>query len=348
MERTLLEALPYLVGAATIAVLAGFVLFRAVFRYWRSPFAREARRRGRWAFRTGAGAVGALATLGSVGLDADARGTVEHVLLLVLVGAVTWFTVSLLRAAELAALERTDVSVADNRLARSRRTRYLVLRRAGTAVAVVLGLAAALLTFPSVRVLGASLLASAGVLGLVLGVAAQPALKNLVAGIQIAIAEPIRLGDAVVVDGEWGTVEDIALTTVVVRTWDQRRLIHPTSWFTEHAFQNWTRWDAQLVAQVTLDLDFRADVARLRDVALDIIATSEHWDGTARSVQVVDATTEGIQVRILATAVDGPTAWDLRCDVRERVIAWLVEHDPAALPVARVVGTPDAERLPVS
>lgn len=338
---TLVEALPYTVAAAVAAVLAGWIVFRGAFRYWRTPFARAVEGRGRWPWRLTVAAAASLATLAVLPVTTNSVAAVEHGLLLTLIAGLTWLGLAVLRAVEEAALERHDVSVTDNLHARRSRTRYLVLRRAGSALVVLVGLAAALLTFRTARTVGASLLASAGLLGVVLGVGAQSALKNLAAGIQIAFAEPIRLDDAVVVEGEWGWIEDITLTTVIVRVWDERRLVYPTAWFTENSFQNWTRRESQLLGEVLLVLDHRADVAALRAAAAAIVADSPHWDGRFTNCQVVGADVEGIHVRVLMTAVDGPTAWELRCEVREALVAWLVEHDPDALPVRRIL--PEAE-----
>lgn len=332
-----MEALPYTVGAAVLAVLIAWLVFRGAFRYWRTPFAAALHRRARWPWRLSVAAAAALVTFAVLPVTSDGAAAVEHGLLLALVVGLTWLGLGVLRAAETSALERHDITVADNLQARRVRTRYVVLRRAGSALVVLIGLAAALLTFRTARTVGASLLASAGLLGVVLGVGAQSALKNLAAGIQIAFAEPIRLDDAVVVEGEWGWIEDITLTTVIVRVWDERRLVYPTSWFTENPFQNWTRREAQLLGEVRLVLDHRADVAALREAATAIVADSEHWDGRFSNCQVVDADVDGIHVRVLMTAVDGPTAWELRCEVREALVAWLVEHDPDALPVRRIL-----------
>ena len=322
---------------AAVGVVLTIVLFRALFRYWRTPFGVQARRRGRTGRRLAGAAIGALVAESTLELSDRLEPLVEQALVLLLVLGVTAFGIALLRAAEVAAVETYDTAAADNLHARRRRTQFLVLRRVGTAFLILLGLAMALLTFPSARTVGQSLLASAGVIGIVAGVAAQGSLKNLIAGIQIAIAEPIRLGDAVVVDGEWGWIEDITVTTVVVQVWDKRRLVYPTSWFTENPFQNWTRKDAQLLGQVTLVLDHRADVARLREAAGEVVTASEHWDGQEWVLQVIDADEHGITVRVLMSAVDAPTAWQLRCEVREALLTWLVANDPKALPTTRLL-----------
>lgn len=341
MEPDVLAVLPVLAAAAAGAVLVGFLVFRGVFRVWRTTFAVEAYRRGRWAWRTAIASLGALVALPTQRLPSDLDSVVQHVLVVVLIVALTWLATALLRAAELNAFDRHDISTPDNLFARRQHTRYVVMRRVGTVLTVLLGLAAVLLTFDEARAFGTSVLASAGVLGIIIGVAAQGVLKNLVAGVQIAFAEPIRLDDVVVVDGEWGWIEDITLTTVIVRVWDKRRLVYPTAWFTENAFQNWTRRDAALLAHVVLRLDFRADVSALRTAAGQIVEGSPHWDGDFHNVQVIDADESGLTVRVLATAVDGPTAWELRCGVREELVRWLVRHDPDALPVTRLRASDD-------
>ncbi len=316
----------------------------AVFRLWRTPVAELLRSMNRWPRLAVGASLGALVGLGLALPPDGSAPTLRRVLVLLLIATSTWYALSLLRAVERAAISTWDTSHADNLHARRRRTQFLVLRRAGSAVVVVVALATALLTFPSVRAVGQSLLASAGVLGIVVGVAAQGSLKNLVAGIQIAVAQPIKLGDAVFVDDEWGTIEDITLTTVVVEVWDRRRLVFPTSWFTEHPFENWTRSSAQLLGQVTLVLDHAADVAALREAAERIVAAHPSWDGDVWVLQVVEADTDGIVVRALMSARDAGTAWELRCDVRESLLAWLVANQPAALPRHRLVEVTDTTR----
>lgn len=334
------------VGATLVGATVGVVVVAlgslVVFRFWRTGFAELLRTANRWPRLAVGAALGAL--VGHVAaLEPGAEGVVlRRTLVVVLVATTTWYALSLLRAVERAAVTTWDTSHPDNLHARRRRTQFLVLRRAGSAVVVMVGFAAALLTFPAVRAVGQSLLASAGVIGIVVGVAAQGSLKNLVAGIQIAIAQPIRLGDAVLVDGEWGTIEDITLTTVVVQVWDRRRLVHPTSWFTEHPFQNWTRTSAQLLGQVTLVLDHGTDVPALRDAAERIVRRQPLWDGDAWVLQVVEATAEGIVVRVLMTAQDAQRTFDLRCAVREELVAWVAEHQPSALPRRRIVPADDA------
>lgn len=342
MDTTTAEALA---AAVAIGAVVGLVVTAVgswlVFRLWRTPVAQLLRSMNRWPRLAVGAALGALVGLGLALPPDGSAPTLRRVLVLLLIATSTWYALSLLRAVERAAVSTWDTSQADNLHARRRRTQFLVLRRAGSAVVVVVALATALLTFPAVRAVGQSLLASAGVLGIVVGVAAQGSLKNLVAGIQIAVAQPIRLGDAVFVDDEWGTIEDITLTTVVVEVWDRRRLVFPTSWFTEHPFENWTRSSAQLLGQVTLVLDHATDVAALRDAAEQIVAAHASWDRDVWVLQVVEATADGIVVRALMSARDASTAWELRCDVREALLAWLVANQPTALPRHRLVEVTD-------
>lgn len=324
---------------ATLGIVLTVLGARAVFRFWRSPFASQARRRGMLPWRLAGASLGALTALRFQLLDAEVGDVIGQALVLLLVTGLTWLAVQLLHAAEAAAIEMHDTAEADNLLARRRRTQFLVLRRVGTAVVVLVGIATGLLTFDAARAVGTSLLASAGLLGIVAGVAAQGVLKNLVAGVQIAIAEPIRLGDAVLIGGEWGTIEDITLTTVIVQVWDKRRLVYPTAWFVENPFQNWTRKDQQLLGSVTLVLDHRADIPALRVAAEQAVTSNPRWDGEFWTLQVTDANVDGITVRVLMTAPDAATTWELRCDVRERLVGWIATHDPAGLPRQRVLLT---------
>lgn len=199
-----------------------------------------------------------------------------------------------------------------------------------------------MLTFDQVRTLGASLLASAGVVGVIAGIAARSTIGNLVAGLQIAFAEPIRLEDVVVVEGEWGQVEEITLTYVVVRIWDQRRLILPTTYFIDQPFENWTRSSTELLGTVTLHADYTVPVEALRQELERIVQTSTLWNRQVATVQVVGATERTVEVRALVSADTAADVWDLRCDVREKLLAFLQREHPAALPRVRAELTPPA------
>ena len=189
-----------------------------------------------------------------------------------------------------------------------------------------------LLTFPAMRTVGASMLASAGLLGIVAGIAAQSTLGNLFAGLQIAFGDMVRIGDTVVVDGEWGTVEEITLTFLTVTTWDERRITMPVSYFTSKPFENWSRGGPQMTGTVFFQLDHAAPVDRMRERLHEIVQECPAWDGRDWSLVVTDTTPTTMEVRALVTARDADDVWTVRCEVRERMVAWLREEHPYALP----------------
>jgi hypothetical protein len=198
------------------------------------------------------------------------------------------------------------------------------------------------MTFSQVRALGAGLLASAGVIGVIVGIAAQSTLANLLAGIQIAITEPIRLDDVVVVEDEWGRIEEITFTYVVVRVWDERRVVLPISYFTQTPFENWTRRRAQVMGAVHLHVDYTAPIEELREEVGRIVAGTDLWDGREIGLQATDTRDRTLELRIVASAADAPRAWDLRCLIRERLVDYLVRNHPGALPRVRdeLIGAP--------
>jgi small-conductance mechanosensitive channel len=215
-------------------------------------------------------------------------------------------------------------------------TQLAIVRRMSTVVIIVLAVASALWTFDRVRALGASILASAGIVGIVAGVSARSTLGNLIAGVQIAFAAPIRLDDVVVVEGQWGRVEEITLSQVVVRTWDRRRLILPCLYFVENPFENWTRPTSDLLAPVELSVDPCVDVDEIREVVTTFAERHPLWDKDTNTVQVTAASPEAITVRVLLSARNASEAFDLRCDVREVLLRHLRERQPQALPRLRV------------
>ncbi|WP_157703171.1 mechanosensitive ion channel domain-containing protein [Alkalispirochaeta alkalica] len=229
-----------------------------------------------------------------------------------------------------------DLSTPDNLRARRATTQIIVLERIALISVVVLTIAALLMTIPGIQRFGASLLASAGVAGLVIGLAAQQSIANVLAGIQIAITQPLRIDDAVVIDGEWGWVEEITLTYVVVRIWDRRRLVVPISYLLQKPFQNWTRTTSSVIGAVTIHADYSVDVEALRKEQSTILAQHPLWDGEVDVVQVTDTTDRTVLIRSLMSASSSPKAWDLRCDLRERLIRWLGETQPGALPRQRM------------
>ncbi|MFJ9457803.1 mechanosensitive ion channel family protein [Kitasatospora sp. NPDC101447] len=220
------------------------------------------------------------------------------------------------------------------------RTQADLLGRIGQAIVALVTLGAVLMTFPAVRGIGTSLLASAGLVGVVAGVAAQSTLANVFAGVQMAFGDLARIGDVVVVAGEWGTVEEITLTAVVIETWDQRRLVMPMSYFVGRPFENWSRRSSRITGTALLHLDHHAPVALLREEFDAFLAKNELWDGEGSALQVVDTTPTTIVVRVLATAANGADAFELRCELREHLVGFLRDHHPYALPRLPVAQAP--------
>ncbi|WP_028474116.1 mechanosensitive ion channel family protein [Nocardioides alkalitolerans] len=265
----------------------------------------------------------------------DLAAAAARVLAIVTVG---WFlTVVLLFVVDLALLRnRADVEASDNKVARRLRTQVLILRRLAVTVAVVITAGAVLLSFPGVEAVGASVLASAGLISVVAGLAAQTVLGNVFAGLQIAFSDSIRIDDAVIVEQEWGWIEEITLTYVVVRLWDERRMVLPSTYFTTTPFENWTRDTSQLLGSVELDLDWRVDTAALRDELDRALELTDLWDQRAKVLQVTDAVGGFVRIRVLVTARDAPTLFDLRCHVREHLVAWVRENADRGMPRGRV------------
>ncbi len=228
---------------------------------------------------------------------------------------------------------RTDVE--DNLLARKHVTQMRILQRVATILLGIVTIASALMTFDSVRQYGVSLFASAGAAGIILGLAARPVLSNLLAGIQIAMTQPIRLEDQVVVEGEWGSIEAITSTYVVVRIWDLRRMIVPLTYFIEKPFQNWTYQTSDLIGSVILHVDYTVPVDRVRQKLDEIVRASTLWDGKVVNMQVTDTPGNMVELRALVSARNAGQAWDLRCEVREKLIAFVQTEYPHALPLQR-------------
>ncbi len=233
-------------------------------------------------------------------------------------------------------LSTVSLDSEDNLVARKHTTQIRLLKRAADILIALVTVGAALMTFEPVRQYGVSLFASAGAASLVVGLAARPLLTNLIAGVQIAITQPIRMEDAVIVEGEWGWIEEITSTYVVVRIWDWRRMILPISYFLEKPFQNWTHSSASLIGTVFLYTDFRADVGRLRDRLHETMETCPLWDGKVVNLQVADVSEHTMTIRILVSARNAPQTWDLRCDVREKMLAFIRTDMPDIFPVSRV------------
>jgi small-conductance mechanosensitive channel len=224
----------------------------------------------------------------------------------------------------------------DDALARKHVTQVRLLRRAAQVLMALITVGAAMMTLPAIRQYGVSLFASAGAAGIVVGLAARPLLSNLLAGIQIAITQPVKIEDSVVINNEWGWVEDITSTYLVVRTWDWRRLIVPLSWFLEQPIQNWTRETTTIIGQVRFYVDYRTPIEDLRQELDRLIHASKLWDGNVATLQVVEANETTIQIRVLATSSDAGRSWDLQCELREKMIAYLQREHPDCLPRRRI------------
>jgi len=336
--RTWLISGAILAGAIVLALLVHFALFFVAERLLRrkgtnseSLLARRAKKSTRLIFPLLALVLAApLAPI-----PADLKGMLEHALGLGVIASIGWAIIILTELAGNIIFSRYSMDSADNLSARRIRTQTQVLQRIATLTVSIVTAAAMLMTFPAVRHLGVSLLASAGLAGLIVGMAARSTLSNLIAGIQVALTQPIRIEDAVVLEGEWGWIEEINTTYVVVRLWDLRRLVVPLSYFIEKPFQNWTRTTANLLATAMIYVDYTAPIQELREELHRILELTELWDKRTWALQVTDATERTIQIRALMSARNGSAAFDLRCHVRERLVQFLREKYPLALPKQR-------------
>lgn len=271
----------------------------------------------------------------------DQRGTIRHALLLVAIASTAWLAARAVAAAIEPSVTRYAAVSTDYARVRRVRTQVTLIRRVLTVTVTVIAIAVMLMTFPPLRAAGTSVLASAGVLGIVLGIAAQSTLGNLFAGLQIAFGDTVRIGDVVVFEGEWGTVEEITLSYLVLLTWDERRIVMPVSYFAGNPFENWSRRDASMTGTVFFHLDHSAPVQAMREELRRIVESSTHWDGRNQGLVVTDTTPSTMEVRALVTAKDADTIWSLRCEVREQLIAYLRERHPYALP--RITTAPAAK-----
>jgi small-conductance mechanosensitive channel len=284
------------------------------------------------------------AALSSSPLGVEMETPVRHILVVVMIAASAWLVIAGGAAVRELVNAQYRVDVTDNLSARRIRTQLLVLYRVFAVVVGFIALASILMTFPDIRSIGAGLFASAGVAGLVLGIALRPVLENLLAGIQIALTEPIRLDDVVVVEGEWGRIEEISATYIVVRIWDMRRLVVPLSHFIQKPFQNWTRHSTELLGTVFVYADYSVPVEEVRSELRRILESSGMWDGNVCGLVVTNATERVVEMRALMSAANSSVLWDLRCLVRERLIAFLQSRYPDSLPKIRaeVYGRPTA------
>ncbi|GFE60638.1 mechanosensitive ion channel family protein [Geobacter sp. AOG2] len=283
-----------------------------------------------------------LLTLPTLQFSDGLASLLQHLCSLALILAIAWLLAATILGLQEIVLLRYDVTASDNLKAREVSTQVNILVKIVMVLILIIAGAAMLMTFDRVRQVGMSLLASAGIAGVIIGFAAQRSLATFIAGIQIAITQPIRLDDVVIVEGEWGHIEEITLTYVVVCIWDLRRLVLPITYFLEKPFQNWTRVSADLLDTVTLHCDYRVPVAVVRSELESILAGTDLWDGKASGLVVLDATDRTVVLRALVSAKNSGEAWDLRCHVREKLVEFLQREYPDCLPRVRA----EVEGLP--
>lgn len=250
--------------------------------------------------------------------------------------AVTWTIIALIRAAKVSLLRRYDMSVPDNLQVRKLHTQYNIIEKILVFIIIVIAIGITLMQFEAVRSIGISLFASAGIAGLVIGLSAQKALATILAGLQIAITQPIRLDDVVIVENEWGWIDEINLTYVVVRIWDKRRLVVPTTYFMERPFQNWTRTSADILGTVFIYTDYTIPLNALRTELTRLLESCKYWDKKVNVLQVTDAREHTLEIRALMSAASSPDAWELRVYIREKLVEFIQREYPHCLPKTRV------------
>ena len=323
-----------IVGTTILALVARSIVFALLKRIPRhnqrvlDSIIRHTEKASWWIFPL----LGFLFALPEVSLPPHISAILQHAVGLGLIAATAWSVILISEVASDLVADRYRIDAAENLLARKVQTQFQVLHRIVVVVVIIVALAVMLMTFPTIRSIGASLLASAGLAGLIVGMAMRPTLASLVAGIQIALTQPIRIEDSVVVEGEWGWIEEIGTTHVVIRIWDLRRLVVPLSYFIEHPFQNWTRTSSELLATVMLWVDYTVPVEELRQELRRIVESTDKWKGNVCALQVTDASDRAVQLRALMDAPNAGMAWDLRCYVREKLIEFLQQRYPESLP----------------
>ncbi len=276
-----------------------------------------------------------LVALPFLSLPTDLLEKVRHVVFLGMIASTAWLAISLTRVIDSFISVKFKIDVSDNLLARRVHTRTRVLRRITVMTILVVAASMMLMTFPGIRHVGVSLFASAGIIGVIAGIAARPVLSNMIAGIQIALTEPIRIDDVVVIEGEYGLIEEIGTASVIVRLWDLRRLVVPLTHFIERPFENWTYKTADILGTVFLYVDYAVPVEEVRQELHRLLLSSGMWDGKAWALEVTNASERAVELRALVSARDSATSWKLRCHVREKLIGFLLERYPQGLPRVR-------------
>jgi len=329
-------------GVLLVTFLAGMALYRLLF-YFLSHLAEHdiasinttLIKRLRGPSRILIPLLAIMLVIPSLGLSSETNEVFKHLISLCSIAVIAWLIINALLAWKDFILSRFDVNIKDNLKSRMVHTQMAILVRIVLMVIVIIAAASMLMTFDKIRQIGMSILASAGIIGIILGIAAQRSIATLFAGLQIAFTQPFRIDDVVIVEGEWGWVEEITLTYVVVKIWDLRRLIVPVSHFLEKPFQNWTRVSADLLGTVFLYLDYTVPVEEIRREVLGILQNSDNWDGKVFRVQVTNCSEHTIELRLLMSASDSSKLSDLRCEVREKALVFLQKNYPGCLPKVR-------------
>lgn len=261
---------------------------------------------------------------------------IGHISVIGIILSIAWFMILMFKVIKKRMLKKYDVGNSDNLKARKVYTQYTILENIVIFLIIILAVGIALMSFDSIRSIGVSVLTSAGIAGIIIGLAAQKAIGTLLAGIQIALTQPIRLDDVVIVEGEWGWIEEINLTYVVVRVWDKRRLVVPTTYFIENTFQNWTRSSADILGTVFIYADYNLPFDEIRKEQTRLLNSTDLWDGKVNVLQVTNTTEKTVELRVLVSAKDSPTAWDLRVFLREKLLQFIQKNYPESLPKARI------------
>ncbi len=327
-----------LVVAVAAALIIHYLLFRFLTRVSKGisvlPECTLTKRFGepaRWVMIC----VGVRLALPFLGAPEKLANTIAHILTLLLIATISWLLIKATYVLQDCVVNRFSIEEKDNLRARKIYNQLNVLKRIVIVVVSVLALGMMLMTFPRVRQLGTTILASAGIIGIIIGMAAQRTIGTFIAGLQIAFTQPIRVDDVVIVENEWGRIEEITLTYVVVKIWDLRRLIVPITYFIEKPFQNWTRTTADILGTVFIYVDYTVPVEVIREELSRLLKDSELWDGKVCVLQVTNASERTVELRALVSASDASKAWSLRCEVREKLIDFIRKNYSDVLPKLR-------------
>ena len=344
------EVLKYILGGVVILLVTFFIIFKILKKLGKDPrnilppnFANRIRLPLLVFLASLLIKIAALARLFTYEYMYEILGSLS---LIGFIFSITWFCIIAVKIAKSRILVNYDVTSKDNLSARKIYTQLMILERIIIFIIVILAAGIALMSFDSIRSIGISVLTSAGIAGIIIGFSAQKAIGTLLAGIQIAITQPIRMDDVVIVEGEWGRIEKINLTYVVVKIWDQRRLIVPSTYFIENTFQNWTRQSADILGTVFIFTDYEVSFKALRGELTRLLESSPLWDKKVNVLQVTNASEKAVEIRALMSAKDSGTLWDLRVFIREKLLVFLKENYPESLPKTRISVSHPSEENP--